>query len=417
MNTYPEHNLVQKCLQLIEEKLQWGDATNWHNDVFLELSEKIRDETSVLLSPTTLKRVWGRVKYNSAPSISTLNTLAQFAGYNNWREFKNSLEDKEQVSWFAKAINPNIHIIVISAVVLALGFVSVFSFRNLSDDTLKRDYSNIKFSSQPITSGLPNSVVFNFNLDGIRSDSILIQQYWDVTKTVNVNDNQSQATAIYYYPGYFASKLRIDGQIIREHDLFIKSDGWLGTIDYKPVPKYITDKLITTNKIGFTNETLNEIKSSEKPLQTAFHYVDDFRNTSIDNIEIQQTVNSIFSDKWAVCQKLNIVILGTEGAVIIPFSKLGCVSDLNLLLNDIYLRGKEHDLSAFGVDLGEDTSINITIKDKNVTVLVNDTEIYNRKYNISVGRFVGLRYRFIGAGMLENLSIKDLRTQNIILEK
>ncbi|MGB5820903.1 MAG: hypothetical protein WBG90_15565, partial [Saonia sp.] len=75
MHTYSEHKLVQSCLLQIEEKLNWGSSSLWHNDVFVELSEVIHEKTQVLLSPTTLKRVWGRVDYKSDPSISTLNTL------------------------------------------------------------------------------------------------------------------------------------------------------------------------------------------------------------------------------------------------------------------------------------------------------------------------------------------------------
>jgi len=95
MNKYPEYKLVQKCLHQIEDKLGWGSSTAWHNDVFIELSEIIQDSTSILLSPTTLKRVWGKINYASVPSISTLNTLSQFAGYLNWRDFKNKSKTKK----------------------------------------------------------------------------------------------------------------------------------------------------------------------------------------------------------------------------------------------------------------------------------------------------------------------------------
>ncbi|TYA71960.1 hypothetical protein [Seonamhaeicola marinus] len=416
MSTYPEHNSVKRCLEIIEKKLQWGDAQNWHNDVFLELSEKIKDDTSVLLSVTTLKRVWGKVKYNSAPSISTLNTLAQFAGYTNWRDFKGSIEDKEKPNWFSRTINPNMHIIIISAVVLALGFISVFSVANVSEDNSTQDFSKVKFNSQPVTNTLPNSVIFDLNLDGITSDSIYIQQYWDVTKTIKVNADQKQATGIYYYPGYFNATLRVDGKVVREHDLFIKSEGWLGTLDYKPVPKYVDKANIVSQKISFPEVILEEIKQREKPLQSAFHYVDNFRNVSGDNIKISQTVNTVLNEKWAVCQSLRIVILGSESAIIIPFSKLGCVSNLGLMMSDVYLSGKKNDLSMFGVDLSENQKIDIEIIDKNVTVSIADKIIYSGKYNTSIGRFVGIRYRFIGAGQIHELQIKDLNKKKTVLE-
>ena len=52
------------------------------------LSEKIQEQLNIPLSHVTLKRIWGKVKYDSLPNTHTLNTLVQFVGYENWREFK-----------------------------------------------------------------------------------------------------------------------------------------------------------------------------------------------------------------------------------------------------------------------------------------------------------------------------------------
>ncbi|MFD1163293.1 hypothetical protein [Hwangdonia seohaensis] len=90
MKTQNELELIAECILQIEEKLGWGDSSNWHSEVFIELSETIQHQTKVLLSPTTLKRVWGKVTYKSSPSISTLNALSQFIGFENWRDFKNN---------------------------------------------------------------------------------------------------------------------------------------------------------------------------------------------------------------------------------------------------------------------------------------------------------------------------------------
>ena len=405
MNTeYPDYKLVKKCLYLIESKLDWGNSAEWHNDVFIELSEKIHQSTNVLLSPTTLKRVWGRVNYNSAPSISTLNTLALFSGYHNWRDFKNNFKE---VSWFDKNIAPNFRVIIGSAIVIALVIVSLFSLTSKNDPLKNVDFSKVKFSSRPVTKGLPNSVVFDFNLSNINSDSIYIQQFWDVTKTIKISSDQKQATGIYYFPGRFGAKLLVEGQIIREHNLFIESDGWLGTLDYNPVPKYISNDSIANGKLAFSQNIIDEIKSKESPIVSSFHYVKDFNGFSGDNFTLKTTLKNVFNDRWAVCQTTRIVILGTTGAHIIPFTIPGCISDINLLLNDVYLKGKENDLSAFGIDLSYDRDIEIVFNNKQVIVSVDGQEIYTTKYNEPIGDFVGIRYRFLGAIEVKKLEISN----------
>src|SRR5690349_8914816 len=78
---------IGRCLRMIEERLQWGASDNWANYDFTKLSDEVHNRTQVRLSVTTLKRVWGRLKYDSAPTLTTLNALAQFAGYSDWRHF------------------------------------------------------------------------------------------------------------------------------------------------------------------------------------------------------------------------------------------------------------------------------------------------------------------------------------------
>ena len=128
MNDYPEKKLVERCLLQIEEKLGWGSSDLWHNEVFNELSEKIQEATDVLLSSTTLKRIWGKVNYKSAPSINTLNTLSQFAGYTNWRDFKMKSNAPQKTSRPRQPIS-NWGIIVTSAAAMTL----LFSFAILTD--------------------------------------------------------------------------------------------------------------------------------------------------------------------------------------------------------------------------------------------------------------------------------------------
>ncbi len=417
MQKYPDYNFVQKCLRRIEAQLDWGTSQSWHNDVFLELSERIQNKTNVLLSPTTLKRVWGKVDYKSAPSISTLNTLAQFAGFVNWRDFKNSIPQKKE-SWLARTITPNLGIIITSAAIMTLIFISFYSMIGSNSSPASAiDYSQVSFSSHPIAKGLPNSVVFNFDVSTLKTDSLYIQQYWDPNRTIKINTDQKQATGIYYFPGYFRAKLLADGKRIKGHDLFITSEGWLGTLDYKPLPKYLLDQQITKGSLSFPESILNEIRAREQPLVSSYHYVGNFGNISGDNFSLATRVRSIYNEKWAVCQYLRLFVLGTKGAFVIPFSIPGCASDLGLMLNDVYVNGKEHDLSALGSDFTTYRDINLNVENKKVTIRIDDKIVYSKKYNESIGNFVGLRYKFLGAGEVAHVRIYEDNKKSLFFEE
>lgn len=81
-------HLIRQLKQRFEEKTGWGDSDLWNNQDFLELSLMICEQTGASLSHVTLKRIWGKVRYESLPHTNTLNTLARFLGYRNWREFR-----------------------------------------------------------------------------------------------------------------------------------------------------------------------------------------------------------------------------------------------------------------------------------------------------------------------------------------
>lgn len=416
MKLYPEHKLVKVCLRQIEDKLGWGNAAQWHNEVFIELSETIEKETHVLLSPTTLKRVWGRVNYENAPSISTLNALSQFAGYLNWRDFKNKVDSKNP-SWIERKITPNARIIVVSASVLTLVFISLFSMIGIGNKNATIDSSQIKFSSYPIAEGIPNSVVFDFDLNGVKSDSIYIQQFWDRTKTIKIKPGQKQATGIYYYPGYFRAKLLIDGKKIKQHDLFIKSNGWLGTVDYHPIPKYIKEVRQTSNKLSLPSDIIDEIVRSEEPLVSSFHYVKNFEKVSGDNFVLNTTIKNVYRDKWAVCQHASIIIMGTKSSLIIPFSIPGCASELGIMLSETYLNGKEHDLSELGLALTTFKNIKIKVKEKHLTLSAENEKIFSKAYHESIGDIAGIRYHFLGAGEVKSIQLTDISKEIILIDE
>jgi hypothetical protein len=99
----------------------------------------------------------------------------------------------------------------------------------------------VSFSSRIVSSGLPNSVIFDYDVSKVIADSFHIQQSWDSRRRVRVSPDDRQHTSFYYYPGYFHAKLIANDQVIKEHDVFVESNGWIGMIERFPEPVYITD--------------------------------------------------------------------------------------------------------------------------------------------------------------------------------
>lgn len=52
------------------------------------LSDRLFDECHEMLSPSTLKRIWGYVQSGGRPRLSSLSLLARYVGYADWEAFK-----------------------------------------------------------------------------------------------------------------------------------------------------------------------------------------------------------------------------------------------------------------------------------------------------------------------------------------
>ena len=393
----------------LEKKLEWGSASEWHSSMYSELSDKIFAKCQIMLSAATLKRFWGAVNHEGAPSISTLDTLSQFLEYENWREFKLAAGQKRRKKFSANI--PRKSLYVTAGFFIALIMILLVGNKRVDDPEV---LAAIPFSSRPVTNSFPNSVVFDFDLKNVWSDSLAIQQYWDPTKTISIKRDQKQATGIYYFPGYFRAKLVVNGQPVKEHDLYLRSDGWIGTIDYQPVPKYFSPETANDDRLSCPERLISEVIDREDPITSTYHYVSDLGTISGDNFTLNSIIKIGWVEKWAVCQSAQIYILATDGAMIIPFSKIGCSSNNAVMLNDVYFSGKEHDLSALGTDLSEQTDLEIKVRNKKLYVSINSNLVYESEYFESMGRLVGLRYKFLGLGEVSSFSLKDWSGTDIL---
>lgn len=409
---------LARCRALVEKKLNWGSSADWSAQDFERLSERIAAETGVSLSATTLKRVWGKVKYDSVPTQITLNALAQFLGHDNWRLFcvsnptlngngKGGHTDETpaakipQSSSFSLWKRRRTWLIGLM-VIVAVSAVAVLFFNYLNAPI---DSSQVRFSSRKVTDELPNSVVFEYSIGNLKTDSVTIQQSWDPRRRERISAHKGQHTSIYYYPGYFKAKLLVGDQIMQEHPVFIKTQGWKGIIEQTPLPMYLSSKEIALN--GSSME-INAVTLREKTglsvfnnVWTHFYLVNDV-NRDADNFTFETVLQNASAKEEAICQKVRIRILTSESAIGLPLCSKGCTSDASLFIGGTNVSGKDRDLSAFGCDFSKAQRLKCTVSNKVFTVFLNEKSIFTAPANENLGKIVGVVIGFEGAGKIES---------------
>jgi hypothetical protein len=402
-----EKRYLEKCRLLVEEKVGWGDSTQWQNQDFEALSERIYNETKVTLSVSTLKRIWGKVKYEGSPNLATLNALAQFVGYENWRAFT-SLKQEVTQKASRKSSFINTHASKGVIMLVAIGAITILLWA-LQQKPKKLNYKDISFGSKPVTSGVPNTVIFHYNAKDSNADSVFIQQSWDPTRRFKVEKELTEFTSTYYTPGYFRAKLILDTTIVKEHDIFIESDGWLATVHREPIPVYARHNQIYDNDTvrmegSFFEE--QQIDLEKEKLWTSFYRVVKEEAVPATDFSMEVTVRNTFGKGWGVCSQTKIVLLATDGVIVIPLSIAGCVGELDLRVGEKIIRGKTNDLSAFGVDFTEWVNVRCNVKDNQVIILVNNTVAFQESFHQNIGKIIGTRILFMGTGEVAGYSIK-----------
>jgi hypothetical protein len=408
--SYTEENIyILKCLGLAEARLNRGNSADWTSYDFEQLSEAIREVTGVTLSVTTLKRIWGKLPYNNIPATTTLNTLAQFSGYKDWREFKSTTEEVKQeikVETKGKSRKWIYALTGILPLLIIIYFLTAGKAKDTNNSiTSKNSYS---FSSNKIiSSGVPNSVIFRYDASTAGTDSVYISQTWDISRKVAVSKDKKEYSAIYYQPGYFRAKLIIGKRIVKEHDVMITSGGWVALIDNNTIPLYLKKEEFQKEKTIEVNEaTIKSYNLTLQPQAPPLRVINvqDMHGINNDNFTFETTLKNDFKQGAAVCQHVEVLILCKNDVIIIPLCAKACVGDLSLYAAGKGVQSKDADLSKFGCDLSQWVQLKVETKNRHMRFLINGEEAYALDFPDTPTEIVGFQYRFNGVG-----AIKDTR--------
>ena len=400
MDKNSDEYYLARCLEQIERAFDRGSSDNWATYDFEKLSEAICQRTQVNLSVTTLKRIWGKLKYDSAPTITTLNALAQFAGYADWRDFKQNQgrQDRAEANTTPPLPRrkPNRPMVgLIGALMLAIGVYFFF----LSAGQKREDYDPGQFefsANKMVAEGVPNSVIFRYTAR-VKPDSLFIVQTWDMSRKTPVSRDKHEHSAIYYYPGFFKAKLVADGQIMKTHDIWITSGGWLCLLEREPIPVYF--KKEEYQKDGFVEVDESLLAPYRQSLGThrvRFFNQRDLGDLMNDNFTFETMLKNDFDDGTNACHYTQVLIQCKDDIIIIPLAAKPCVGNLGLYFCGASAESKSADMSGFASDLTQWTSLRVETVNKTATIYVNEIKAYTLDFPNKPTGIVGVQYRFNG---------------------
>ena len=414
MRDLQEKEYLKLCKQEIEAQVNIGDNVSWTQQDFEHLSGLIYAKTKIQLSISTLKRLW-RYKTETLPNISTLHVLSQFIDYCDWYDFKKKYAiEKEEIASTGSSRRKFVlkwprKYTIYAVIVVGMVFTILFFTGNIPTPINAED---VVFElKKNRVSGVPNTVVFKYDISKTSFNRAQIQQDWDASRRVVVLSKNKFHSCIYYYPGYFDAKLLIDNKVIKTTPLLIGTDGWLPLVTiekYQEKPIYIDKNMVETNLL-YVSPVI--IKKSDvdvtKDYYVSFYNVRDFGDIDCENFTLRSEIKNNMAEGGSSCQYSDVVLKFEHGRVLTPFCNIGCTSILNVLYGERYLKGSENDFSALGINLSNWAKIEIKAINKHVNVFVEGEKVFDLAFDTSLGKLVGLNYQFNGCGSVRNIELFD----------
>ena len=409
-----EGDYIARCRRLIEEKfhLQNDQETLRQRDLEY-LADQIEEKSGIKLSLSTLKRLWKK-DYDQTPHPSTLQALVSVLGYKDWQDFKL----REALTATPLTGQPKKHTMLLrpwlmlaSAAAIA-ALVWIIAFRPGKVSKLKPIIRGaVTFTgNKTVAQGVPNTIIFNYNVNNVEADSFFFQQAWNKMEKVRLDPRGHYYSNIYYYPGFHKAKLIANDSIIKRFRIHITTDGWLPL-----VRRTSTDNMpvhVKTNSItdGTLHTTRKDIEASNldynKDFLLSYFNVRDFENTYSDNFSLDSRIKCD-SVNTIPCPVFQLTVICEENIFFVTMTGRGCERNIAIQMGEVYQDGTNSDLSAFGRDLYSWQDLRIQVAQKRVTIFLDEQPVYTIAFKNDFGKIVGLVYNFEGTGAIDYVKLRN----------
>lgn len=403
-----EQHYIELCKKNIEEKFSFGNGSGYTQRDLEILSEHIEEKTGVNISLSTLKRLW-KNNYKQNPQLATLNALAAVLDFKDWQEFKLTNQKK------GRKISP-LFIGIIIGISLIIGLFSFLSL-NRGGSTVKVN-GPIKFeASKTVTKGIPNTVIFNYDLTNVEADSFFFQQSWNELERVPIDPEGTIFSRIYYQAGYHRAKLIANNSILAKQPIHILSNDWEPHVYYtgKDFIDFTNENFLSDGKLTLSKSLLEKRNIDlTKYYETRVTNSREF-NLSTDNFDLKtrMKVDSLFTSN---CPWMSLMIVAEKHIFNVQLVKKGCERIANYKMGEVHRSGRDNDLSALGCSIYEWQEIGIKVRDKNAEIYINGELAFKETYKEEYGDIKALTYFFEGTGSIDYVKLNDINGKIIFLD-
>lgn len=424
-----DHEYIVLYRTLVEKKFLLGAGDGRLKQRELEyLGNLIEERSKVKLSISTLKRLW-RKDLNQLPHPSTLDALVSILDFRDWQDFKkqnastSSFQRPEQTELRRKKQIQFLPVVVLVMIIIVAGFFVIQGFNKKDKQTLSISKDVVFTADKTVTFGVPNTVMFRYDLSGVKADSFFLQQSWNPRDKVQIDPEKNYYSAIYYTPGFHFARIMANDSILKFVNVHIKTEGWLPMVKYDIREKkhmYLDPNLIRAKGMlrATTDLLLKANVDVSQDFYLRYYNIRDFEGINSDSFDLEtrikcDTLSFEGRVNTVACPVMEIMIITEENIFFVPITAKGCVSELDLSIGEIYKSGKDNDLSSLGTDVYNWQVLRIKNENKKATVFLNGIPVHELKYKNNFGNIKGIILTFTGPGSVDYVRMNDVAGETV----
>jgi len=413
---------LEKCLKEIEVRYFPKKTSNGFGlkqrdfELLIDLIEK---QSGITLSLSTIKRLWKK-EYRSSPHPHTLNALATLLGFEDWYAYSNTQELVPKTAPNVRVSKKYVWALALFGLLVLTGLV----FWGSQGKTMKELFyisPNTSFDvDKTVTSGVPNTVIFSYDLMESVADSFFIQRSWNPATRTHIDPKEKYLTEVYYFPGFHWARLMADDSVIREKRIHVKTEGWLATAKYKrldKVPVYLNkDNLEQNGALRISEENFDKSGfdlNKEKVL--SYYNIREFDGVGSDHFMIEARLK--MDGITGICSIAEMTVIDEQDASWVSITSKGCEGNLRLKVGNSKVSGINNDLSGLGTELTTWQRFRLIINNGRAKIYLNDKLVRDMSVDTGRGGIMGLIFTFTGNGVIDYVRLQDLESNQSYTEE
>ena len=408
---------LKRCLELIEQKQKWGPSIEWTNNHFTKLHDEIHSSTNLLISVSTLRRLFSRIKESNEyynPQLDTKDALAQFIGFENWAMFKESKQvELDSSSSITTDLNPEdvkgktIKVIV-WGLLITVSLAIIFQFISRAKQEVIGEY-NVSLKESKGES--PFTVILNYDVSLSEVDSLFFN-FGDGTPWVLIDKEKKVLTHTYGNTGVYSIKFRSKSKVYKYLPILIQSKGWEYRLRFPEKLTYFSkcDSSFFADSILKLPVYIAENDANSKDDLKEYFLEYRFVKSLIEDPS-DFSVEAVFKNSKDVggisCYNTVFSFMMENGQFKTTFIDKGCSRWADVQAMDTVLDGRYVDLTSLSKDVSEWKKVKFKVENKIYSVYDGKTKVIELPFKREPKKLLGFYINFRGSGVLQSLRLFD----------